>query len=98
MHHVKLKRNSRFTPRKMSLSSHAPLSLHYTNYFAVSRITARKNGQSHHHINRWEYLIIFSDIMFCFAVYCFSSVKVSLRERLKESNSKESIDFRVRTE
>ena len=51
-----------------------------------------------HHINRWEYLIIFSDIMFCFAVYCFSSVKVSLRERLKESNSKESIDFRVRTE
>ena len=46
---------------------------------------------------------IFSDIILSFAVYCFtnivSSVRVSLSEKSKDSNLKESIiDFSVRTE
>ena len=44
--------------------------------------------------------VLFSDIIFRFAVYCFiniaSSVGVSLSEKSKDSNLKESIDFRVR--
>ena len=43
-------------------------------------------------------VITFADIIFCFAVYCFSSVSVSLREKPKKNNSKESIGFRVRAE
>ena len=35
---------------------HAPLSRHHINYFAVSRITPRKNGQFRHHANHWAYL------------------------------------------
>ena len=46
---------------------------------------------------------IFSDIILSFAVYCFTnivnSVRVSLSEKSKDSNLKESIiDFSVRTE
>ena len=45
---------------------------------------------------------IFPDVIFRFAVYCFANivniVRVSLTEKLKDSNLKESIDFRVRTE
>ena len=47
-------------------------------------------------------VIISSDIIFRFAVYCLtnivSSVRVSLSEKSKDNNLKESIDFRVRTE
>ena len=48
-------------------------------------------------------VIIFFDIIFRFALYCFtnivSSVRVSLSNKSKDSNLKEeSIDFRVRTE
>ena len=38
-------------------SRHAPLSRHHTNYFAVSRITPWKKGQSRHHANRLGYLL-----------------------------------------
>ena len=47
-------------------------------------------------------VIISSNIIFRFLVYCFtnfvSSVRVSLSEKSKASNLKESIDFTVRTE
>ena len=44
-------------------------------------------------------VIIFPDIIFWFAVQCLMSVRVSSREKSKDSNSEESIDFsRVRTE
>ena len=33
-------------------------------------------------------VIIFFDVIFRFAVYCFSSVRVSLREKSKDSNEK----------
>ena len=46
--------------------------------------------------------VIFSDIIFRFAVYCFNQYheqcKVSLSKNSKDSNLKESIDVRVKTE
>ena len=53
MHHVKLKQNLRFTPRKkgpLTPSRQAPLSRHHANYIAVSRITPWKKGLSRHHV------------------------------------------------
>ena len=47
-------------------------------------------------------VILFSEIIFHFAVYCFtnivSSVRFSLSKKSKDSSLKESINFRVRTE
>ena len=43
-------------------------------------------------------VIIFSEIILHFAVYWLNNVSVSLWEKPKESNSEESIEFRVRTE
>ena len=44
--------------------------------------------------------MMFSDSIFLFAVYCFTNivsiVKVSLSEKSKDSNLKESIEFRVK--
>ena len=57
MHHVKLKRNSRFTPKKrgpIMPSRHAPLSRHHANSVAVLQfcwqIPPWKKGQSRHHV------------------------------------------------
>ena len=58
MYQVKLKQNSRFTPKKRGLSRHMSCTTfsHHVNYFAFSGIMPWKKAQSRHHANRWGYL------------------------------------------